>query len=281
MSWLYSRALVEAYSAANCSAGAPSAPLSATSTPLAFLPPAKMKEFSRLSRFGMTFAPLKANPGEELLTWFLADSRARTSAARARALASPVNGLGSGAKWRELWAKSVPHSSSLKTAISFPIGDWTQSSKTLRRSGMTVDGRCYPLPMSVLRTFASACGYLPTPIAHTAKEGFTPSALRRNSPSLLLAAIRWPTPHGFSPDGRSNGPSGNELGRAVNRALYPTPLASDATKWSNQSREERLKKRNSIRLITAVAPEGGAGGSLNPTWVEWLMGWPLGWTDCA
>jgi hypothetical protein len=21
------------------------------------------------------------------------------------------------------------------------------------------------------------------------------------------------------------------------------------------------------------------GGSLNPTWVEWLMGWPLGWTD--
>ena len=21
------------------------------------------------------------------------------------------------------------------------------------------------------------------------------------------------------------------------------------------------------------------GGSLNPTWVEWLMGFPLGWTD--
>jgi len=22
-----------------------------------------------------------------------------------------------------------------------------------------------------------------------------------------------------------------------------------------------------------------AGGALNPMWVEWLMGWPLGWTD--
>jgi hypothetical protein len=22
-----------------------------------------------------------------------------------------------------------------------------------------------------------------------------------------------------------------------------------------------------------------AGGRLNPTWVEWLMGWPIGWTD--
>lgn len=22
----------------------------------------------------------------------------------------------------------------------------------------------------------------------------------------------------------------------------------------------------------------GSGGQLNPTWVEWLMGWPLEWT---
>jgi hypothetical protein len=29
------------------------------------------------------------------------------------------------------------------------------------------------------------------------------------------------------------------------------------------------------QLNDVVAP----GGSLNPTWVEWLMGWPLGWTD--
>jgi DNA (cytosine-5)-methyltransferase 1 len=28
------------------------------------------------------------------------------------------------------------------------------------------------------------------------------------------------------------------------------------------------------------APKEQAGGTLNPTWVEWLMGWPLEWTAC-
>jgi len=32
-------------------------------------------------------------------------------------------------------------------------------------------------------------------------------------------------------------------------------------------------KRNEIPLAAQ------AGGPLNPEWVEWLMGWPLGWTD--
>jgi hypothetical protein len=30
--------------------------------------------------------------------------------------------------------------------------------------------------------------------------------------------------------------------------------------------------------VTAVALEE-RGGQLNPEWVEWLMGWPVGWTD--
>ncbi len=60
---------------------------------------------------------------------------------------------------------------------------------------------------------------------------------------------------------------------------WPTPTASDSNKWSNESLRERQIKGRQVRLNTAVSPEGGSGGRLNPDWVEWLMGWPIGWTD--
>ena len=31
--------------------------------------------------------------------------------------------------------------------------------------------------------------------------------------------------------------------------------------------------------LWGAAAQGTAGGSLNPNWVEWLMGYPIGWTD--
>jgi hypothetical protein len=48
----------------------------------------------------------------------------------------------------------------------------------------------------------------------------------------------------------------------------PTPTAQDA---SNNGGPSQLR-RNSLPLNAM------AGGPLNPTWVEWLMGWPIGWT---
>ncbi len=51
--------------------------------------------------------------------------------------------------------------------------------------------------------------------------------------------------------------------------LWPTPVASDATRG---------------RVIRGRAAQGGPslgevlGGKQNPMWIEWLMGWPMGWT---
>jgi hypothetical protein len=51
--------------------------------------------------------------------------------------------------------------------------------------------------------------------------------------------------------------------------LWPTPTTQDAS--NNGGRAQH--RWNSKPLNAAV------GGKLNPTWVEWLMGFPLGWTD--
>lgn len=59
--------------------------------------------------------------------------------------------------------------------------------------------------------------------------------------------------------------------------LYPTPTSTDANKWNNKTAQERREKGHSVRLPNVAAP--GAGGQLNPTWVEWLMGFPIGWTE--
>ena len=49
---------------------------------------------------------------------------------------------------------------------------------------------------------------------------------------------------------------------------FPTPNASP---W--RSGKGRQENGHAPQLPEVI------GGQLNPTWVEWLMGWPLGWTD--
>ena len=49
---------------------------------------------------------------------------------------------------------------------------------------------------------------------------------------------------------------------------WPTPNARDATRDISPKRD---------RLPDAVGSNANTG-RLNPTWVEWLMGWPMGWT---
>ena len=67
-----------------------------------------------------------------------------------------------------------------------------------------------------------------------------------------------------------NGNSSHSLGLADAVKMWPTPQARDYKGSSGRS-----LKGTETDLPTAV----GSGGKLNPTWVEWLMGFPLGWTD--
>jgi len=50
----------------------------------------------------------------------------------------------------------------------------------------------------------------------------------------------------------------------------PTPTARD---WKDTGKCPSELARHSPPLAVH------AGGKLSPLWVEWLMGWPIGWTD--
>ena len=66
-------------------------------------------------------------------------------------------------------------------------------------------------------------------------------------------------------------------------AMWPTPNASDNRDRGNLSDpavQRRIAMGKQVGLTMAVKEQKG-GGTLNPTWVEWLMGYPSGWTDLS
>jgi hypothetical protein len=75
----------------------------------------------------------------------------------------------------------------------------------------------------------------------------------------------------------TNGTGRKHMDQLANAVAHPdlrfaTPQARDfrtgsTERWDNPERSRNLNDQ--------------IGGQLNPTWVEWLMGWPLGWTDCG
>jgi hypothetical protein len=63
-------------------------------------------------------------------------------------------------------------------------------------------------------------------------------------------------------------------------AMWPTPRSSAAMADEMATSLDRVQRIGyKARLEEKVAMEGSPTGKLNPTWVEWLMGFPLGWTD--
>ena len=58
----------------------------------------------------------------------------------------------------------------------------------------------------------------------------------------------------------------------INQEFWPTPTANeDAAGTPNGKMQKMLGNHPDVR--------GSGIGTLNPAWVEWLMGFPIGWTD--
>jgi hypothetical protein len=260
----------------------------------------------------MTFAPLTADRGAELLTWYLADSRARTSAQPEKAQESTASDPACGAKWHESSVRYDRASSSWKTHRSLWEEDLPWSSVTLPKWGSMRDGVCWERMMSERPTGGTDAGLWPTPRSCSAMAArITPESAWNQDrfPNLetMVGREMWPTPTQDSATERRKRYAQGGMPLTVAVAMWPTPMASDGPKCPSASlpravqQELKTTHRNKIEGRNWPSPgysdyKSGTGydhgdkkqtpqlrhllgGKLNPTWVEWLMGWPLAWTD--
>ena len=67
----------------------------------------------------------------------------------------------------------------------------------------------------------------------------------------------------------------------IKRCLQKHQNAQDnAAKYTKEEEPEEEQKSDQEQYGTKGKPlPRVVGGQLNPDWVEWLMGWPIGWTD--
>jgi hypothetical protein len=250
MSWLFSQALVEEYLPESCSDGEQSAPLSGSRTQQAYCAPDKMTDFSRLSQFGMTYKPLTESRGEALLMSYLGDFRAKTSAQQEKAQELTEKEVECGERWRASFTKYNLYTHSWKTHQCSLLGDLEEFSETWPQWGLMRDGECWEQ-----RTLEQTI--------RGTEFGLSPNGVDS-----------FHTPNTTGLDGGSN--SRKALKKKLEK--YPTPNTG-MYRNLNYNKELCIKRAEKHQTDLAMVSIMKFGGQLNPTWVEWLMGWPLQWTD--
>lgn len=240
MSWHFSRALVVAFWEDGCSAGKPCAPSNSINTPDKCSSPDRTKDALIHSQFGMTCEPSTGDHGEALLMWFREVFRVRTSAPQERELESPGSAAGSGARWLGSLAKYDPASRSWKTHQCSLLGGLEPFSETFPKWGSMRNGEFLERTMWEPHTAESEFGFWPT--------------TRQSSDKIPRTKFATPTARDWK----------DTPGMA---------LTGTNPDGSERSRLDRLAAQ-------VYSEQEEIGGLLNPNWVEWLMGWPIGWTDC-
>jgi DNA (cytosine-5)-methyltransferase 1 len=209
------------------------------------------------------------------------------------AAALPTSAI-SGRNSCESFAELDPDGSWRKTCQGYSQvtldGSLERFSETWPRAGMTRNGTAYRLPPLAPITDAIESGSWPTPQAQMPGAGASAPKVQnlltgnrhsfyltqaveaeRQKPGIITR--RYPTPAASEGFNRRKAlpAKGRNDGLETAAKYWPTPTAQDASNNAGSSQYDR----NSLPLNAAI------GGALNPTWVEWLMGYPLEWTACA
>ena len=257
------------------------------------------------SNFGLGLAKTAAI-GE--LTSYVVDSPARTSLTPAKVRAYMESVAASSLKPFAWLENSSLDTFYWRTSQRCLAGGWIPYSESWPRLGMLRNGTVYRLPPLARRTSGTGSSSWPTPIVGDAEKcpseslsravrpdlpfshWPTPAAnsmkqsnvYKRGNPTLKGAVQMFPTPTATERSGvNPNCPERVQgLSDAVKRKMFPTPRARD---WKDNGPNLNLYRdeRQDTQLGVRVKRLDPTGGSLNPTWVEWLMGFPSGWTDLS
>ena len=206
-------------------------------------------------------------PGASLAKISLVLEKARDYAAREAACSMSTRGS---------FAKFDPVSYSWRIPLFLFTGELSRYSGKWPRWGMMVRGECYPLP-----TWADAIG--------ATAFGERSGDVIEEPPAAESATGPTPTAHAAKHTTETEKPR-DALNYAVERGktkshTYPTIGTKTMGGCSgSQQKLAALEKIGALRADERRVLQSGNGGVatcgyLNPDWVEWLMNWPLGWTN--
>jgi hypothetical protein len=137
------------------------------------------------------------------------------------------------------------------------------------------------MPISINDQVAHPNLMWPTPTS-TERSGINPKTGK--GAGLSKAVKMWPTPRAsaaMSEDVKNIKKRGTDRGRLEEKVArnWPTPTARD---WKDSGKAVVNSTRYLLPQAVAKSDKEKwvtGGGALNPTWVEWLMGYPAEYTD--
>ena len=185
----------------------------------------------------------------------------------------------SGLKCCELYGKSGPLGSLVRMCLASSIWHSTRCCLTWKAKATKSNRLLFQLAVSTHRTGENGCAFWPTPTASSWGSTGHKGQLQKMLDQKKITEEEF---HGLiaGNEGRIN-PQLTEWLMGYREAftrLMPTPRASD-WKGSGPARwiGGGVYRHQLIELLEATPR--GVTGRLNPEWIEWFMGYPIGWTE--
>lgn len=264
---------------------------------------------------GLMCEPLTAQAGAEQWIGSLPDIPASRSASRDASAPTKTQGI-CGHTLPASPASASQHGVFLRTSPTIYRWDLNRSAMTWATWVTRLRQACLARKKWVRRTVASGCSSWPTVTATDAsiKQARPPEKMiRRDKRNVLptpglaetilrpdsypyskadlplhgtsqtyqTAKVLWPSPRAQEPGSTSSG-HGNALGETAK--AWPTPLSRD---WKDTPNDKGGRQESVAEAAFHFGHHTHATlldgkpfpMSLNPAFTEWLMGWPIGWTE--